>query len=103
MREYSSDDGEFVIGSLVKINTWPSDCNHEKIGLIVRGADPFFLERLPEIVIENWLYREIHDDGYFLEPSYIVRIEDNDWIYAESELELINAPVISLFQTGSFG
>jgi hypothetical protein len=79
------------------------DMNHGKVGLIISGADPFHLEQMPEIVIENWLFRESIDDGFLLEPSYIVRIENNDWIYAESELEIINSPRLSLPTTGSFG
>ncbi len=103
MRKYTSDDGQFIIGCLVKVCTYPGDMNHSKIGLIISGADPFHLEQMAEIVIENWLFRESIDDGFLLEPSYIVRIENNDWIYAESELEIINSPRLSLPTTGSFG
>ncbi len=94
MRKYCSDDGQFVIGSLVKVITYTSDMNNNKIGLVISGADPFHLENMAEIVIENWLFRESIDDGFLLEPSYIVRIENNDWIYSESELEIINSPTL---------
>ena len=100
---YDSEAGEFVIGSLVRVDTFPSDENHGKIGLIISGADPFRLESLSQAIIENWLYRESADDGFLLEAAYVVRIGKGDWIYAESELELINAPQISLRATGSFG
>ena len=50
---YDSEAGEFVIGSLVKVNTFPSDENHGKIGLIISGADPFRLESLSQTIIEN--------------------------------------------------
>ncbi len=103
MRKYSSDDGQFIVGCLVRVCTYPDDINHNKIGLIISGADPFHLEQMAEIVIENWLFRESIDDGFLLEPSYIVRIENNDWIYAESELEIINSPRLSLSSSGSFG
>ena len=103
MRKYCSDDGLFVIGSLVKVITYPSDQNNKKIGLIISGAHPFHLENMAEIVIENWLFRESIDDGFLLEPSYIVRIENNDWIYSESELEIINSPTLCHPTTGSFG
>lgn len=103
MRYFDSEDGEFIIGSLVKIDTFPSDENHGKIGLIISGADPFRLESMSQAIIENWLYRETADDGYLLEPAYVVRIEKGDWIYSEGELELINAPQISHRVTGSFG
>lgn len=95
MRYYNSDDGELVIGSLVKIDTFPSDECHGKVGLIICGADPFRLESLSQTIIENWLWRETADDGYLLEPAYVVRVGSDDWIYSESELILINAPQIS--------
>ena len=103
MRYYDSEDGDFVIGSLVRVNTFTSDDNNGKIGLIISGADPFQMDSMSQAIIENWLFREMQDDGYLLEPAYVVRIESNDWIYSESELLLINAPQISLRVTGSFG
>jgi hypothetical protein len=102
MRYYDSEGGDFIIGSLVQVNTFPSDENHGKIGLIISGADPFRLESLSQTIIDNWLYRESVDDGFLLEAAYVVRIGKNDWIYAESELDLINSPEISLKASGSF-
>jgi hypothetical protein len=103
MRYFDSEDGEFIIGSLVEVNTFPSDENHGKIGLIISGADPFRLESMSQAIVESWLYRETVDDGYLLEPAYVVRIAKDDWIYCEGELKLINAPQISHRATGSFG
>ena len=103
MRYYDSEDGDFVIGSLVRVNTFTSDDNNGKIGLIISGADPFRIESMSQAIIENWLYRETLDDGYLLEPAYVVRIAKDDWIYSEGELKLINAPQISHRVTGSFG
>ena len=103
MRYFDSEDGELVIGSLVKVDTFPSDENHGKIGLIISGADPFRMESMSHAIIENWLYRESADDGFLLEPAYVVRIAKDDWIYSEGELRLINAPQISHRVTGSFG
>lgn len=103
MRYFDSEDGDLVIGSLVEVDTFPSDENHGKIGLIISGADPFRIESMSQAIIENWLYRETLDDGYLLEPAYVVRIAKDDWIYSEGELKLINAPQISHRVTGSFG
>ena len=103
MRYFDSEDGDLVIGSLVEVNTFPSDENHGKIGLIISGADPFRMESMSQAIIENWLYRESADDGFLLEPAYVVRIAKDDWIYSEGELKLINAPQISRRVTGSLG
>jgi hypothetical protein len=95
-RYFDSDIGIFVIGSLVRVST---DCaideNHNKIGLIVSGADPWRMDSMAQTIIENWLYRETQDDGYLLEPAYVVRIEGADYIYSESEMDLINSPDVS--------
>ena len=94
-RYFDSDIGVFVIGSLIRINTYASDENHDKVGLIISGADPWRMDSMAQTIIENWLYRETQDDGYLLEPAYVVRIEGLDYIYSESELLLINSPDIS--------
>ena len=94
-RYFDSDIGVFVIGSLIRINTYASDENHDKVGLIISGADPWRMDSMAQPIIENWLYRETQDDGYLLEPAYVVRIEGLDYIYSESELLLINSPDIS--------
>jgi len=93
-RYFDSDIGVFVIGSLVRISTGVGDDCNDKIGLIVSGADPWRLDSMAQTIIENWLYRETQDDGYLLEPAYVVRIEGRDYIYSESELDLINSPDI---------
>ena len=72
-----------------------NDENHNKIGLIVSGADPWRMDSMAQTIIENWLYRETQDDGYLLEPAYVVRIEGADYIYSESEMDLINSPDVS--------
>jgi hypothetical protein len=92
-RYFDSDIGMFVIGSLVRIDTYPGDDSHAKIGLIISGADPWRMDSMAQAIIENWLYRESQDDGYLLEPAYVVRIEGLDYIYSESELLLINSPL----------
>jgi hypothetical protein len=94
-RYFDSDIGIFVIGSLVRINTYTSDENCDKIGLIISGADPWRMDSMAQAIIENWLYRETQDDGYLLEPAYVVRIEGLDYIYSESEMDLINSPNVS--------
>lgn len=91
-RYFDSDIGIFIIGSLVRIATYDGDENNQKIGLIVSGADPWRLDSMAQSIIENWLYRESQDDGYLLEPAYVVRIEGRDHIYSESEMVLINSP-----------
>lgn len=93
-RYFDSDIGVFLIGSLVRINTYASDENDEKVGLIISGADPWRMDSMAQTIIENWLYRETQDDGYLLEPAYVVRIEGLDYIYSESEMLLINSPKI---------
>ena len=93
-RYFDSDIGVFVVGSLVRVNTYDGDENNQKIGLIISGADPWRLDSMAQAIIENWLYRETQDDGYLLEPAYVVRIEGRDYIYSESELDLINSPEI---------
>jgi hypothetical protein len=95
-RYFDSDIGIFVIGSLVRVSTGcTNDENHNKIGLIVSGADPWRMDSMAQTIIENWLYRETQDDGYLLEPAYVVRIEGADYIYSESEMDLINSPDVS--------
>ncbi len=94
-RYFDSDIGVFVVGSLVRINTYDGDENNQKIGLIISGADPWRMDSMAQAIIENWLYRETQDDGYLLEPAYVVRIEGVDYIYSESELDLINSPDIT--------
>lgn len=94
-RYFDSDIGVFVIGSLVRINTSVHDECNDRIGLIVSGADPWRLDSMAQTIIENWLYRETNDDGYLLEPAYVVRVEGRDYIYSESELDLINSPSIA--------
>ena len=93
-RYFDSDIGLFVIGSLVRINTSVADENCDKVGLIISGADPWRMDSMAQTIIENWLYRETQDDGYLLEPAYVVRIEGLDYIYSESEMLLINSPKI---------
>ena len=95
VRYFDSDIGVFVIGSLIRINTCASDENNNKVGLIISGADPWRMDSMAQAIIENWLYRETQDDGYLLEPAYVVRIEGLDYIYSESEIVLINSPEIS--------
>ncbi len=105
MSYHDSDDGDFIIGSLVRIQSCVSDDNNKKVGLIISGADPWRMDSMAQAIIENWLYRETLDDGYLLEPAYVVRIAGNDWIYSESELEIINSPVIPIrnaVHSGSF-
>lgn len=94
IRYFDSDIGVFVVGSLIRINTYASDENNEKVGLIISGADPWRMDSMAQTIIENWLYRETQDDGYLLEPAYVVRIEGLDYIYSESEMILINSPVV---------
>ena len=94
-RYFDSDIGVFVVGSLVRINTYDGDENNQKIGLIISGADPWRMDSMAQAIIENWLYRETQDDGYLLEPAYVVRIEGVDYIYSESELDLINSPDVT--------
>mgnify|MGYP001415671698 FL=1 len=94
-RYFDSDIGLFVIGSLVRINTSVADENCDKVGLIISGADPWRMDSMAQAIIENWLYRETQDDGYLLEPAYVVRIEGLDYIYSESEMDLINSPNVS--------
>ena len=94
-RYIDSDIGVFVDGSLVRINTYDGDENNQKIGLIISGADPWRMDSMAQAIIENWLYRETQDDGYLLEPAYVVRIEGVDYIYSESELDLINSPDVT--------
>lgn len=93
-RYFDSEIGVFLVGSLVRINTYGADENHDKIGLIISGADPWRLDSMAQAIIENWLYRETQDDGYLLEPAYVVRIEGLDYIYSESEMILINSPEV---------
>ena len=93
-RYFDSDIGLFLVGSLVRINTCDGDENNEKIGLIISGADPWRMDSMAQTIIENWLYRETQDVGYLLEPAYVVRIEGLDYIYSESEMVLINSPVV---------
>lgn len=93
-RYFDSDIGIFIIGSLVRVNTYAGDECDQKIGLIISGADPWRLDSMAQAIIENWLYRETQDDGYLLEPAYVVRIEGRDYIYSESELTLINSPQV---------
>jgi hypothetical protein len=105
MRYYDSDDGDYIVGSLVRIRSGVTDDNNKKVGLIISGADPWRMDSMAQAIIENWLYRETLDDGYLLEPAYIVRIAANDWIYSESELEIINSPEIptrNVATSGSF-
>ena len=93
-RYFDSDIGLFLVGSLVRINTCDGDDQNKKVGLIISGADPWRMDSMAQTIIENWLYRETQDDGYLLEPAYVVRIEGLDYIYSESEMVLINSPVI---------
>ena len=93
-RYFDSDIGLFLVGSLVRINTCDSDDQNDKVGLIISGADPWRMDSMAQTIIENWLYRETQDDGYLLEPAYVVRIEGIDYIYSESEMLLINSPKI---------
>jgi len=93
-RYFDSDIGVFIIGSLVRIDTFAGDDNYDKVGLIISGADPWRMDSMAQTIIENWLYRETQDDGYLLEPAYVVRIEGLDYIYSESELTLINSPKV---------
>ena len=93
-RYFDSDIGVFIIGSLIRINTCASDDNNNKVGLIIAGADPWRMDSMAQAIIENWLYRETQDDGYLLEPAYVVRIEGLDYIYSESEMILINSPEV---------
>ena len=78
----------------MRINTSVADENCDKVGLIISGADPWRMDSMAQAIIENWLYRETQDDGYLLEPAYVVRIEGLDYIYSESEMVLINSPVV---------
>jgi hypothetical protein len=94
MRYHDSDNGDYIIGSLVRVQSSTSDHNDKKVGLIISGADPWRMDSMAQAIIENWLYRETLDDGYLLEPAYVVRIAGQDWIYSESELEIINSPNI---------
>mgnify|MGYP001172046140 FL=1 len=93
-RYFDSDIGLFLVGSLVRINTCDGDDQNDKVGLIISGADPWRMDSMAQTIIENWLYRETQDDGYLLEPAYVVRIEGLDYIYSESEMVLINSPEI---------
>ena len=93
-RYFDSDIGVFIIGSLVRISSGNGDENDNKVGLIISGADPWRLDSMAQTIIENWLYRETQDDGYLLEPAYVVRIEGQDYIYSESEMILINSPLL---------
>ena len=79
----------------MRINTSVADENCDKVGLIISGADPWRMDSMAQAIIENWLYRETQDDGYLLEPAYVVRIEGLDYIYSESEIDLINSPNVS--------
>lgn len=79
----------------MRINTSVADENCDKVGLIISGADPWRMDSMAQAIIENWLYRETQDDGYLLEPAYVVRIEGLDYIYSESEMDLINSPNVS--------
>ena len=79
----------------MRIITYDGDENNQKIGLIISGADPWRMDSMAQAIIENWLYRETQDDGYLLEPAYVVRIEGVDYIYSESELDLINSPDVT--------
>ena len=93
-RYFDSEIGLFLVGSLVRINTCDSDDQNNKVGLIISGADPWRMDSMAQTIIENWLYRETQDDGYLLEPAYVVRIEGLDYIYSESEMVLINSPEV---------
>ena len=93
-RYFDSDIGLFLVGSLVRINTCDGDDQNKKVGLIISGADPWRMDSMAQTIIENWLYRETQDDGYLLEPAYVVRIEGLDYIYSESEMVLINSPEV---------
>jgi hypothetical protein len=103
MRYYDSDVGDYIVGSLVRIQSGATDDNNKKVGLIISGADPWRMDSMAQAIIENWLYRETLDDGYLLEPAYIVRIAGSDWIYSESELEIINSPEIPNRNVGTSG
>ena len=93
-RYFDSDIGLFLVGSLVRINTCDGDDQNKKVGVNNSGADPWRMDSMAQTIIENWLYRETQDDGYLLEPAYVVRIEGLDYIYSESEMVLINSPVV---------
>ena len=103
MRYYDSESGDFIIGALVRIQSSHGDSNNEKVGLIISGADPWRMDSMAQAIIENWLYREAMDDGYLLEPAYVVRISGSDWIYSESELEVINSPIVPTRNVGASG
>jgi hypothetical protein len=79
------------VGSLVRIMTNSSDSNDQRVGLVVSFATPHSLSEISGNTVEEWLWRELNDQGRIIESAYIIKIGEFETVYSSSELSIVKS------------